>query len=227
VVDTTGRILYDIAHVVFYALARTLFRLRVIGGHHIPEKGGILIAANHASYVDIPLIGCAMKRRVNFMGKASLFHVPILGWFYRTMGGFPITQFHSRGKMGEAIRRLEAGEVVVLYPEGERSQDGRLLRGMPGIGLIVAHTKAPVVPAYIAGTHKVLPVGSKWPRPYPVTVIFGQPIDFKYLLDTQRSDRQLYRAVSERVMTEIRQLAVEVGAVEEKWVKSKSEAISK
>jgi 1-acyl-sn-glycerol-3-phosphate acyltransferase len=226
-VSTIGRILYNITHVVFSVLARTLFRLRVIGVHHIPEKGGVLVAANHASYVDIPLIGCAMKRRVNFMGKASLFKVPVLGWFYRTMGGFPITRFHSRGKMGEAIRRLEAGEVVVLYPEGARSQDGRLLRGMPGIGLIVAHTKVPVVPAYIAGTYKVLPVGSKWPRLHPVTVIFGQPIDFKYLFDIKRSDRQLYRAVSERVMTEIHQLAVEVGAVEGKWVDSKSEAISK
>ena len=225
--NTIGRILYDIAHGVFSALARTLLRLRVIGAHHIPEKGGVMIAANHASYVDIPLIGCAMKRRVNFMGKASLFNVPILGWFYRTMGGFPITRFHSRSKMGEAIRRLEAGEVVLLYPEGVRSQDGRLLRGMPGIGLIVALTGVPVVPAYIAGTHKVLPVGSKWPRPHPVTVIFGQPIDFKYLFDMQKSDRQLYRAVSERVMTEIHQLAVEVGAVEKKWVESKSEAISK
>ncbi len=222
-----GRILYDIAYVVFYALARVLFRLRVIGAHHIPEKGGVLIAANHASYVDIPLIGCSMKRRVNFMGQVSLFKVPILGWFYRNMGGFPITRFHSRGKMGEAIRRLEAGEVVVLYPEGARSLDGRLLRGMPGIGLIVALTGVPVIPAYIAGTHKVLPVGSKWIRLHPVTVFFGKPIDCKYLLDTSKTNKELYRSVSDRVMTEIRQLGVEAGAEEKKWVESKSGAIFK
>ena len=209
-----GKVLYDILHVVVYTLARLFFKLRVVDAHYIPEKGGVLIAANHASYVDIPLIGCAMKRRINFMGKASLFKVPMIGWLYRTMGGFPITRFHSRGKMGEAISRLEAGEVVVIYPEGARSLDGRLLKGMPGLGLIVALTGLPVVPAYIAGTHKVLPVGAKWPRFYPVTVTFGEPIDFKGLIKYSRADKETYYTISEQVMTRIHQLGRQAGTME-------------
>lgn len=204
-----SRILYAIAHVVFYTLAKLFFRLRIIGHHHIPETGGVLIAANHASYTDIPFLGCAMKRRVNFMARAGLFRNPIVGWLYRT-GGFPIERGSiSRDKLGEAIKRLKEGKVVVIYPEGGRSADGRLGSGMPGIGMLVALTGVPVVPAYLAGTDKVLPVGSAWIRIHPVTVHFGEPLDFKDLIKQSEPSKAVYRTISDTVMARIHELAAQ------------------
>lgn len=205
-----SRILYAIYHAVFYTLAKLFFRLRVIGHHHIPETGGVLIAANHVSYTDIPFLGCAMKRRVNFMGRAGLFKNPIVGWFYRTGGGFPIERGSiSRDKLGEAIKRLKAGKVVVIYPEGGRSVDGRLGSGMPGIGMLVALTGVPVVPAHLTGTDKVLPVRSKWIRIHPVTVLFGEPLDFKGLIKQSEPSKAVYRTISNTVMARIHELAAQ------------------
>ena len=207
----TGRILYSVAHTLFRTLAKLLLRLRIIGADRIPKTGGVLIAANHTSYTDIPLIGCSIERPAGFMGKVELFSVPILGWFYRRMGGFPITRFHSKEKLGEAIRRLTQGEVVVMYPEGQRTQDGKLKPAMPGIGMLVTTTGVTVVPAYISGTNKVLPVGAKWIRLYPVTIIFGQPIDFKYIIRNSEPSRETYQSIGDAVMKKILELSHEIG----------------
>ena len=207
----TGRILYSIAHVLFRTLAKLLFRLRVIGADQIPRTGGVLIAANHSSYTDIPLIGCSIDRPAGFMGKVELFSVPILGWFYRAMGGFPITRFHSKEKLGEAIRRLNEGQVVIMYPEGRRTNDGKLKAAMPGIGMLVTVSGVKVVPAYISGTHKVLPVGAKWIRLHPVTIIFGQAIDFKNISGNSEPSRETYQTIGDTVMKKINELSQELG----------------
>ena len=207
----TGRILYSIAHILFRTLAKLLFRLRVIGADRIPKTGGVLIAANHASYADIPLMGCSIDRPAGFMGKVELFSVPILGWFYRQLGGFPITRFHSKEKLGEAIRRLNESEVVIMYPEGRRTQDGKLRGAMPGIGMLVSKTGVKVVPAYISGTHKVLPVGAKWIRLHPVTIIFGQPIDFKNIVGNSEPSRETYQTIGDAVMEKIQELSYQLG----------------
>ena len=212
-----GGILYALFWVFFNVLARLFFRLRVIGRHHIPKEGGVLIAANHTSYTDIPFLGCAMRRRANFVAKAELFDNPILGWFYRITAGIPIKRDSiSRDKLNEAIRRLNSGKLVVIYPEGARSKDGQLLPGMQGIGLVVATTGVPVVPAYIAGTDKVLPVGSKWIRFYPVTILFGEPLDFSGLIKQSLSQKEMYKMISDKVMEGIRKLEAQAWAMERK-----------
>ena len=209
-----GLFLYSILHFFTYPLARLLFRFRVMGSENVPDTGPVIIAANHASYVDIPLIGCALKRPTNYMAKEVLFQNPIMGWFYRTLGGLPIRRFHSKEKLGEAVKRLNEGQMLVMYPEGRRSLDGHVKRGMPGIGLLVMQTGARVVPAYIRGTHKVMPVGSMWIRFHPVTLMFGQPIDFKELIMNSEPSKELYREISQRVMTQIEHLQSQVEAVE-------------
>jgi 1-acyl-sn-glycerol-3-phosphate acyltransferase len=205
---------YSILHVFFYTLSRLLFRLKVIGRDHIPDTGPVIVAANHASYADIPILGCSMKRQANYMAKEELFRNPIIGTFYRMFGGFPIRRFHSKEKLGEAVNRLNAGGLLIMYPEGARTPDGRLQGGMPGIGLLVAQTGVPVVPAYISNTHKIMPVGTWWVRPHRVTVIFGKPMYFNELVKSSGLSRDLYRAISDRVMGGIRDLSVQVEAIE-------------
>lgn len=191
-----------------------LLRLHVIGKENVPESGPVIVAANHASYADIPLLGCSLERQASYMAKEELFRNPIIGTFYRMFGGFPIRQFHSREKLGEAIKRLSDGRLLIMYPEGARTQDGQIQKGMPGIGLLVAETGAPVVPAYISNTFKIMPVGQWWIRPYPVTIKFGKPIYFNELINASEPSKELYREISRRVMDQIRGLHVEVVALE-------------
>jgi 1-acyl-sn-glycerol-3-phosphate acyltransferase len=203
-------ILYAVLHAVFYIAGRLLFRIQAAGHHHIPKTGGVLVAANHASYLDIPLLGCMMKRQAVFVGKAPLFKAPILGRFYRYMEGIPIEQENNPlGGLREAIRRLREGRLVVIYPEGGRSRDGVLRDPMPGLGLIIAQAGVPVVPAYIQGTDRALPVGSFWIRPVKVTVRFGPPLDLAPILERHADRKEAYREMSGAVMDRIRQLSAQ------------------
>jgi 1-acyl-sn-glycerol-3-phosphate acyltransferase len=198
-----GSILYAILHLITYPLARLLFRLKVIGADQVPPTGGVLIAANHASYADIPILGCSIRRQAHYMAKVELFKNPVMRLIYSTLGGIPINRFYSRERLGEVIDRLKRGEVIIIYPEGSRTLDGKLLKPMPGIGLLVYETGVPVVPAYIDGTHEVLPVGAKWIRMRPVSVMFGKPIDFTEQISGREESRELFVEISRRVMDEI------------------------
>jgi 1-acyl-sn-glycerol-3-phosphate acyltransferase len=202
-------VLYWLTWVAVRLLATVLFRFRVSGAHHVPKAGGVLIAANHASYLDIPILGCGMFRRAWFMGRTDLFDGPA-AWLMRHMGWIPIRRERvDRTGFEEAIRRVKAGQAVVIYPEGGRSEDGRLQPGKPGVGIIVAATGCPVVPAFLAGTYDVLPPGSKWIRLRPIRVIYGVPVDFSALmkeLDRESKKKELYQRISQEIMDRIAKL---------------------
>ncbi|HUK57200.1 MAG TPA: lysophospholipid acyltransferase family protein [Nitrospiria bacterium] len=195
--------LYAIAHAVVKILGRFLVRLRVVGAEHIPPTGPVLFAPNHVSYLDIPLLGAMIDRPLHFMGKASLFRGRWVGRLYRRLNGFPIGKGHrSRVGLMEAVRRLKQGHCVVMYPEGGRSVSGRLQKPMPGIGMIVALSGAKVVPVYVTGTDKVLPVGSWMIRIHPVTVFIGKPLDFTEQVQNG-TGKELYLQISRTVMEQI------------------------
>jgi len=197
-------VVYGFLRLLCNVFGRIFFRYRAIGREHIPQRGGVLVAANHASYLDIPLLGCGIPRRVAFLGRQDLF--PGFRWLFQWLGWIPIRLDRlDREGFAKAIRLIKSGTVVVIYPEGRRTTDGRLQPGRPGIGVIVAETACPVIPAYIAGTHEALPVGASWIRCRPVQVTYGEPIDFT--ADAQRySGKEFYRHVSRTVMAKIAEL---------------------
>jgi 1-acyl-sn-glycerol-3-phosphate acyltransferase len=196
--------LYRIAHVVVWTLARLFFRITVIGGSHVPREGGVIVAANHNSYFDIPLLGCVLSRRADNIAKSELFQNPILAALFRMLGGFPVRRGTiDRQAIGEAVRRLKAGHLLAMYPEGTRSKDGRLQPPKPGIGMMVVLSGVKVVPAYIRGTAPV----RLFRR---VTVIFGRPLDFKERIEeVERAEKEginpkiLYATISQEIMNEI------------------------
>jgi len=201
--------LYAIAHAVVGFLAKLFFRLQVFGHDRIPKQGGVLIAANHVSYLDIPLLGCAMERRAHFIGKVELLRNPIMAFLFRYLNGIPIKRGGvNRKVMQEIADRLKSGEVVVIYPEGGINKSGNLKRLKPGIGMLVAMAGVPVVPALIKGTEKALPDGARWIRRHPVTIFFGQPMDFQPRLEKE-DGRQLYEQISREVMLGFKQLEKE------------------
>jgi len=179
------------------------FRYRVEG--QVPRTGGLLIAANHASYLDIPLRGCGLNRRAWYLGRHDLFPIPVLNGILQALGWIPVRLGRlDREAFGKAINLIRAGKVVVIFPEGRRSLDGHLREPKAGIGVIVAQTGCPVVPAYLKGTFDILPPGASWPRLRPVTVRFGDPIQFNVEKQQERAaTKQFYQQVSRTVIEQI------------------------
>lgn len=198
--------LYVMAHALVKLLGRLLFRLRVVGAENLPKTGPILIAPNHVSYLDIPFLGAMVDRPLHFMGKTSLFRGRWVGGLYRKLNGFPIERGpRSRIGLMEAVDRLKRGHCVAIYPEGGRSLSGRLQDPMPGIGKIVALSGAKVIPAYVDGADKVLPVGARMIRFHPVTVFLGEPVDFTEQI-RKGNGKELYLRISRIVMEKIAKL---------------------
>ncbi len=196
-------ILYGILWILARVVARICFRYRVQG--KIPRSGGLLIAANHASYLDIPLLGCGMRRRAWYLGRNDLFPIPVLNGVLQSLGWIPVRLGRlDREAFGKAINLIRSGKVVVIFPEGGRSHDGHLRPPKAGIGVIVSQTGCPVVPAYLKGTFDVLPPGACWPRWRQVTVRFGKPIQFETGKQKEKAEtKQFYQQVSRTVIEHI------------------------
>jgi 1-acyl-sn-glycerol-3-phosphate acyltransferase len=191
---------YGILWVLTRAVAWICFRFRVIGT--VPKRGGLLVAANHASYFDIPLLGCGMSRRAWYLGRSDLF-VPGVKGVLQWLGWIPLKLGRlDRKAFDMAVALIKAGKVVVIFPEGSRSLDGHLREAKAGLGMIVAQTGCPVVPAYLKGTFEVLPAGATRPRFHPVSVSFGEPIVFTPEVGNGET-KQFYREVSRTVMERI------------------------
>jgi len=198
-------LLYAVLWVLCNVVSRMALRYRTTGRQSIPSKGGILFAANHASYLDIPLLGCGIPRRVSFIGRANLFPHWILKWVLRSLGWIPLRMSRlDRRAFETAIAQIKAGKPVVIFPEGTRTPDGALQPGKLGMGIIVAETECPVIPVYISGTYEVLPSGARWVRCRPVSVHFGTPIVFDR--GSYRNQKEFCYHVCSTVMSRIAEL---------------------
>ncbi len=193
---------------VFNAIARVIFGFRIHGRESFPKTGGVIVAANHASYLDIPILGCAIRRRVFFLGRANLFPNPYLSWVLQRLGWIPLKTHRLDRKAFEiALGHLRAGTPVVIFPEGSRSEEGQLQEGRPGIGYLVKESQCQVIPVYISGTFRVLPVGACWPRLFPMSVSFGKVMDVS--ITGKVLKKQDYEQIGQTVMHHI----AEVGGV--------------
>lgn len=199
-------VVYGILWILARVVGRVFLRYRTQGVEHVPAAGGVLLAANHASYADIPLLGCGVRRRLFYLGRANLFPYPPVGRMLRWLGWIPLkTERWDRQAFGSAVELLKAGKAVVIFPEGTRTTDGTLQPGKPGIGRLVAQAQCPVVPVYLRGTYQVLPMGASWLRRYPVEVSFGESMDFQEEC-RQYQGKELYQRISETVMARIAEL---------------------
>ncbi len=186
----------------FRGLGRLFFRFRIEDEQYFPKSGGVIVAANHASFLDIPLLGCAIPRRVVFLGRANLFPNRFLSWILRKLGWIPLqTHRLDRKAFGVALDYLKSGTPVVIFPEGTRTEDGQLQQGRPGIGYLVEESQCQVIPVYISGTFKVLPINAKWPKLFPVSVFFGKSMSFP-IYDTINK-KHVYEKIGRSVMEQV------------------------
>jgi 1-acyl-sn-glycerol-3-phosphate acyltransferase len=190
-------------------LARLCFRYRVIHPERMLQTGPVIIAANHQSYLDPPLVGIACKRAIYFLARKSLLELPVLGSLLPKLNVIPVDQEGTdRSALKALIRILKKGECTLFFPEGGRTLDGNLQPALPGIGLVIAKTLASVVPVRIFGAHEAWPRGGKLRLFRPITVVVGEPIYFAEA-DLQPASKELYIRLSERVMSAIAALRLE------------------
>jgi 1-acyl-sn-glycerol-3-phosphate acyltransferase len=177
---------------MLYWFARMFFKLYFLIYHRVrveglPQlrkftaaRGGpVILAANHASYLDPPAIGMAFPGRMRFVAWDMLFKVPIFSSMIAALGAVPVSQEDKRSAAGlllKVIGFIEEGFNVLIFPEGRRSPDGMLLPLEGGVALIALKTGTPVVPVWVDGTQDALPVHLTLPRPRKVTIRFGTPI---------------------------------------------------
>ncbi|MFQ5882670.1 MAG: lysophospholipid acyltransferase family protein [Candidatus Methylomirabilales bacterium] len=192
---------------VFLPLIMPVFRFEVVGKEEVPTTGGVILAANHVSYVDPLFIGVALvERQLHFMAKEELFRSRFLGALIRNLHAFPVRRGQvDHSAVRQCLRLLGEGEALLMFPEGTRGNGMALQEAEEGIGLLAVRSGCPVVPVYVRGTDKILPRGKPIPRIHPVTVYFGQPLRLAFEV-SGRESRWGYRRLSEQVMKGITEL---------------------
>ncbi len=193
-------------------IARLFYRYRVVNPERLIENGGALLVSNHVSFFDPPCVAIAFKNHINFLARKTLFDNKFFGWLIGRLNAVPVDQerpdFTSLKKI---IALLKSGERVLIFPEGERSDDGHLGQSQPGVGLVIAKSKVPVLPLRIFGNYEAYPRGAKWPKLSKVTIVVGEPLDFSNEIEEGSKSKKLYQSFSDRTMAAIAKLELPDG----------------
>lgn len=200
---------YRFVRALILFLGRLLFRLEARGVENVPRHGGALLVANHASNLDPPLIAVSVPRACHTLAKRELFDVPFLGWCIRRLYAHPIDRAGvDRRALRECVDVLRRGELLLLFPEGTRTPDGKLQPAKAGAAMIAAQADVPIVPVWIEGTFEALPRGRSWPRLRKVCIHFGPPFLPQEILVHGGSDRRrAYDLLAQEMMKRIATLA--------------------
>ena len=204
--------LYAVVKTLAVVVMRLLFAVRGRGHQHVPRQGPVLLVANHSSVLDPPLVAGLAPRPVAFLAKAELFDVPLLGWLIRRLGARPLRrEGGDPGALRTALRVLQEGGALLIFPEGTRGAEGVLRPAKAGAGMLAVLSRAAVVPVYVSGSGRAWPRGRTLPRPTKVTVTFGAPLAFG---DEGARKKESYEAASREMMAAIARLKDAAGSHE-------------
>jgi 1-acyl-sn-glycerol-3-phosphate acyltransferase len=203
---------YFIGWCSFRAIYKLYFRWRVFNPERVPLEGGVILASNHASFLDPPLVGCGLRRSINYLARENLFRFPVMGWILRHWQVVPVDR-DGGGAAGlrAILDRLLAGNAIILFPEGTRTRDGKLQPARSGIGLTVIKSSALVVPVRVFGTFEAYGRHLRFPRPCRVAVKYGQPMLFSELraeakVCSKARLKEIYQQVADEIMAAIASL---------------------
>jgi 1-acyl-sn-glycerol-3-phosphate acyltransferase len=190
-------------------LARIFFRFRVVHPERRLLKGPVILAMNHESYLDPPLVGISSGREVYFLARKTLLDAPVFGWLLPKLNVVPVDQEGAdRSALKALIRIVKSGKATVVFPEGARTLDGKLQPAQPGLGFVIAKTLAPVIPMRIFGAHEAMPRGGGRLRLKRITIVYGEAMQFT-AADLEPRGKEVYQRLSERVMERIAALQLE------------------
>jgi 1-acyl-sn-glycerol-3-phosphate acyltransferase len=175
-----------------------LFSIRCGGREHIPASGGVLVVSNHQSHLDPILIGLTCNRRMNYLARETLFGFAPFRWLIHSLDAIPIDR-EGLGMAGlkETLRRLKRDEIVLIFPEGTRTRDGRVAPLKPGFSVLVKRSGVPLLPVAIEGAFQAWPRWQKFPHLGVIEVQFGRPITAEEA--ARYDDRELVSLVQERI----------------------------
>jgi len=200
------RWIYWFGWMLFGSAFRTLFGMRVIGEENLVTEGPVLVASNHQSFLDPPLIGNLYKDEMVFLARKTLFR-GVFKWLYKQWNAIPVDQDRpDMASLKTIIRKLKEGHRVLVFPEGARTLDGNLGEAAPGIGLIAAKSGAVIQPVRIRGAREALPRGSARIHFARITVSVGKPIRLTPEELKAASGKEGYDQLAKRIMTAIGEL---------------------
>jgi len=195
--------IYFVSRNILKLLFKMFFRLKVRDAENCPKRGSLIIALNHASFLDPLIAGFAVPREINFMARDTLFRNRLFGRILMSVNAFPLRrQGADLGAMRLAMDKLCCGKAVLIFPEGTRSEDGRLGAPRAGIGFLAAGSGASVLPCYIKGSMDALPKGAIFPKFKEISVYVGKPLKF----DKAGSGKEYYMQIAAEVMKAISEL---------------------
>ena len=176
-------------------LFKTVWRMKVTGEDNVPKTGGFIFASNHISWYDPPVVGVSIHRPMHIMAKEELFDIPVLGLFIKAINTFPVRrgQFDIKA-IRFALKIIEKGEGLFMFPEGTRSKDGNFGKARPGVGMFACMSQAPVVPVRVRNTDKLF-------RFKRLEINIGKPI-----YPPKDYSKDDYQKLSEAVLEEIKKL---------------------
>jgi len=197
------RTYYYISCFLIRVILNIFWRYKRIGTEHIPKNGGVIIASNHAAYVDPPFIGSVCPRELSYLAKAELFSHPLFGWLIRKYNAIPIARgAFDRRAITQAIRLLKEGRALLLFPEGTRSREGNFLEPKLGVGMIACEAGVPIVPTYISNSSDLLDCFLKGRR---LVIGFDIPIEKDWLARVPKN-KEGYKIIGQEIMNRIGRL---------------------
>lgn len=198
---------YVLKYVLLGPLLRLVFRPRIEGLEHVPATGAAIVAGNHLSFSDHFLMPAMLKRRITFLAKKEYFTGPgikgrLTAAFFRSAGQIPVDRTGKdagQAAIREGLGVLRRNELLGIYPEGTRSHDGRLYKGKVGVAVMALKAQVPVIPCAMIGTFEAQPPGKVIPNIHPVTIRFGEPLDFSRYAGME-NEKAILRAVTDEIM---------------------------
>jgi len=195
--------IYWVGYIFFRSAGKAFYNLSLVNEEKLVREGGVLMAANHESFLDPPLIGISHPENVTYLARKTLFK-GIAKWLYRKWDAIPIDQENpDMTGLKSIIKALKSQKKVVMFPEGERTLTGELGKALPGVGLIIAKSQATVQPMRIFGAREALPRGSGNLKMAQISVVVGDPIYFDQEMLKSYKGKQGYQAIADMVLQAI------------------------
>jgi len=200
---------YYIGWKCFRAFYRFYLRWSVYNPERVPLSGPAILASNHASFLDPPLVGAGLRRDINYLARDTLFRFPVVGAILRSWNTVPVDR-DGGGATGlrAILDRLLNGGAIILFPEGTRTPTGKLQPARSGIGLTVIKSTAPVIPVRVFGTYEAFGRHMKFPHPKKVAVKYGKPLSFSNLRQEAKTCskarlKEIYQQTADQIMRQI------------------------
>ena len=196
--------LYGICHYIITIIYDAAFRGEVVGLENVPKEGAFLVAANHASHLDPPMIGCHVPRQMAFFARKTLWNGKFATWWMDNIGSIPVDRDGASDvkAIKNVLRTLQAGKAITLFPEGTRSPDGNLQPAKSGVGMIACRTQVAVVPARLFNSHIAFGRGGGLRLGTRVSIVYGKPLQ-PANYDDPKAGKERYQVASEKIMAAI------------------------